>query len=171
MANLGMRYITRPRTRGVDSGFWWVRFYTGTYKGKDYVLQAQKTFPDSRYGDDPQRSLRAAQRWRTIKAKELGKYDAPYKGLERYRTAPRSNTGSVGVCNMDYVDSNGRHRTYYQAYWSETLPDGKRKPRTKSFSYPPHDDQRKADQLRAAKRWRKRKEKEHYTGRYESIKG
>lgn len=120
MANLGMRYIARPRTRGVDSGFWWVRFFCGPTAGGAQAV-AQKTFLDSRYGGDAQRSLRAAKRWRTLKAKELGKYDTPYKARGRFRTRTRSNTGIVGVCHMDYVDKNGRHRAYYQAIYMFAL--------------------------------------------------
>lgn len=165
MANLGMRYITRPTLNGVESGFWWVRFFGGTNKKP----VAHQCFTDLNFGGK-RKALSAAKAWRDKKAAKLGKIETPNKARKKYRALARSNTGVVGVSFIDLIDRAGRRRVYYTVNWCETLPNGRRAPRVKTLSVKPDDPEHQAKRFRQAKALRKRMEKQWYTGPYSPRK-
>lgn len=102
--NPELKHITRmdyPREdKSSHTVGWWVRFYRKNYKTGKSEMIAQKSFPDSHYDNDKEKSLAAAKEWRNKKKEELG-----LGYTFRYFPKTNSSSGVSGVFFTEYVYS------------------------------------------------------------------
>ena len=97
-------YITRyayKRSLG-----WLVRYYA-------HGQTLQRLVSDSRYGDDPARSLQAAQHAFATLAQTI----AP-RPVYRIQRSPRNKTGRIGVCLLWKKERKGQRVPVYSVNWT-----------------------------------------------------
>ncbi len=144
-----MRHIRRVNAK---QG-WRVRYRTNG-------VTIDKTFRDSKYGDDEHASLLAALAWRDEMLKKF-----PYTP---YRTKPHNNTGFPGITESYRTNSKGEKIPCFYVAWRPYKGVRKRE----RFYH--HDYDSREDALRAAIAFRKQKEQEilrrYLAGEYDKRK-
>ena len=159
-------YISRVEHRSGNSGFYWVRFCSGSKENATFKHEKQKTFTDLQCGGK-RAALKKARQWRDKTMVSLNKsYHSHKHQIGMRRKKARSNTNIVGVSRIEYDKYNSRYGTYrrvaYFFFFFCCWVDGKRKAKYKCFYFDWTDPQDEKRALKLAKAFRKEMESIHY---------
>jgi len=159
-SKLNKKHISYVPTAG---GAWWVRFLSSKLYGKQ-SNKLHKLFHFRNYKDEDS-AFRAAVRWRNKMLRERPELinkltgGSHLKGKYHQKKTHGDTRLIVGVNENIRTNRNPA----YVATWQETN-NGKRAPKTKSFTYKIDNLQDKKLAYEKAVAYRKKMVKQHYTG-------